>query len=461
MPMKIPRIMIAAPSSGSGKTVASCALMEAFIRQKRKVAACKCGPDYIDPMFHREVLGVDSENLDLFFCPREELPPQFARHAERADIAVIEGVMGYYDGMTLDTLHASSYDVARTLQAPVILILDAKGIGFSVTALIEGMVRFRPDSNIQGILLNQISHSLYNRMKPVIETELQERGMKIPVVGYLPRDEAFHLESRHLRLVTPAELGRVREQMEQAGKLLTETVDLQYILQIAQEAPEISTDLSKKDETDRNQAVTPVAVARDEAFGFYYKENLQMLEQLGCKLLYFSPLHDTSLPAGAKGLLLGGGYPEVYARQLSENVRMRRCIYQAVRGGLPCLAECGGFLYLQEELEDTKGVVYPMAGVLQGGAFSKGTLVRFGYVSIEGRKDGRYLRAGEIIRGHEFHYWDSTDNGRDCLAVKPDGRKSWECIHMEGNLFAGYPHLSYPSFPGFARRFVECCRTEG
>lgn len=457
--MKIPRILISAPSSGSGKTVISCAIMQALTMKGYRVAACKCGPDYIDPMFHREVLGVDSENLDLFFTEEEDLPEVFARHAGNKDIAVVEGVMGFYDGMALDSFRASSYDVARTLQAPVILVLSGRGMALSAAAVIEGIARFRKDSNIRGLLLNRITAGIYPRMKDMLEKELAKRGLSIPVLGYVPEDEAFSLESRHLGLVTPAELKGLKEEMARAGELFLETVDLEKLCAVAAQAPEIPVP-GKSPEAPEIPAPL-VAVARDEAFCFYYKENLRLLEELGCELRYFSPLHDRELPANAQGLILGGGYPELYARVLSENISMRRSIKEAVQSGIPCLAECGGFLYLQEELKDREGRAWRMAGVIKGSAASKGRLARFGYVKIEGKKDGLYLKKGENIRGHEFHYWDSTDNGADCVAVKPDGKRFWECIHMEGKLFAGFPHLYLPSNRKLTERFVEQCMQMG
>ena len=469
--MKIPRILISAPSSGSGKTVISCAIMQALTMKGYRVAACKCGPDYIDPMFHREVLGVDSENLDLFFTGEEDLPEVFARHAGNKDIAVVEGVMGFYDGMALDSFRASSYDVARTLQAPVILVLSARGMALSAAAVIEGIARFQKDSNVRGILLNRITAGIYPRMKDMLEKELAKRGLSIPVLGYVPEDEAFSLESRHLGLVTPAELKGLKEEMARAGELLLETVDLETLCAVAAQAPEIpapekspeGSEISVPGKSSQAPEIPAplVAVARDEAFCFYYKENLRLLEELGCELRYFSPLHDRELPANIQGMILGGGYPELYAEALSENVSMRRSIKEAVRSGIPCLAECGGFLYLQEELKDRESRAWRMAGVIKGSAASKGRLARFGYVKIEGKKDGLYLKKDENIRGHEFHYWDSTDNGADCVAVKPDGKRSWECIHMEGKLFAGFPHLYLPSNRKFAERFVEQCMQMG
>lgn len=478
--MQIPRMMIAAPASGSGKTTITCGIMAALQKRNLRVAACKCGPDYIDPMFHREVLGIASGNLDLFFCEPEVLRGLFLRHASAADITVAEGVMGYYDGLSLESAAASSYDVAGTLDIPVILVVPCKGMALSVVPAILGMLEFQEDSHIRGIVLNQISGMLYPRMKQMIEDELRKRGYSVPVVGYVPEQELFHLESRHLGLVMPDEIADLRERLCRIGDILSETIDLDLLLKIAADVPDIAgveTGIavlnrlpescvrgSEKVPGARVQEKTPekvrIAVAQDEAFCFYYQDNMALLRDLGCELIPFSPLHDTSLPEAVQGLLLGGGYPELYAEQLSSNQAMLQEIGAAIRNGLPCIAECGGFLYLHEMMEGKDGKQYPMAGVIRGNAFRTERLGRFGYIHLRAEKDSAYLRRGEALRGHEFHYWDSTANGQDCLAVKPDGKRSWKCVHMEGNLFAGFPHLHFYSNPGFTERFVEICRGE-
>ena len=476
--MQIPSFMIAAASSGSGKTVISCGLMSALKQKGMKVSACKCGPDYIDPMFHREVLGIESENLDLFFCEPQVMRALFHEHAEQADITVIEGVMGYYDGMALDSERGSSYDVARTLKAPVILVVPCRGMALSVLPVIQGILGFRKDSNISGILLNRVSGMLYPKMKRMIETGLAQAGYPIPVIGYVPENPVFGLESRHLGLVTPQEIGEIREQLEEAGKILSETVELDCLLKIAAQfsggMPEVwysdkeafhpaDTKAARGKQTadkerDADGAPVRIAVARDEAFCFYYKDNLEFLEKAGCELVQFSPLRDRSLPDDIQGLILGGGYPELYTEQLEKNASMRSSVKHALADGLPCLAECGGFLYLHEEMEDDKGTARRMAGVIPGKAFRTKRLVRFGYIELEAMKAGLYLDKGKKIRGHEFHYWDSTDNGTDCLAVKTDRKRKWECIHMEGSLFAGFPHIHFYSNQAFAGRFIEECR---
>ena len=483
--MKIPRILLAAPASGSGKTAVSCGLMAAFQDRGLAVRSCKCGPDYIDPMFHREVLGVDSRNLDLFFSGDEELRSGFLRHARGADLTVVEGVMGYYDGMFLDSPKGSSYDVARALDIPVILVMPCRGASLSLAAQIKGMVEFMPDSRIRGIILNRVSAMLYPRLKEMLEAELKKMGHEIPVVGYVPADEAFSLESRHLGLVTPDGIQEIRNQLLRAGEILSRTVDLDQVLAIAAGAGETAGDretacsseisgdweVSCISECRKKSPVVRIAVAQDEAFCFYYKDNLELLEDLGCELVPFSPLRDKELPEHVSGLILGGGYPELYGEMLAANTSMLASVRRALEQKMPTLAECGGFMYLHEEMEDQAGRTYSLVGAVKGRTFPTGKLVRFGYASI-GRKSAEeagkpiepgktegswYLLPGEQIRGHEFHYWDSTDSGEDCLAVKPDGRRSWSCIHADGSLFAGYPHLYLPSNRAFAERFVQNC----
>ncbi|WP_072525857.1 cobyrinate a,c-diamide synthase [Clostridium sp. Marseille-P3244] len=478
----VPGFLIAAPASGSGKTAVSCALMAAFRDRGLKVKACKCGPDYIDPMFHREVLGLDSRNLDLFFSGREELKEGYVRHGTGADLVITEGVMGYYDGLSVDSWEASSYDMARTLGLPVILILPCRGAALSLAAVAAGMAGHRPDSSIKGILLNQVSEARYPGMKSMLERELDRMGYKIPVLGRIPTDEAFHFESRHLGLVTPQEIRSLKEQMARAGQILSGTVELDRILELAGypgnagggknaigKCRERTEEKGRDTKDGKIPSIRPdrlrIGVARDAAFCFSYPENLELLRSLGCEIIPFSPLSDDRLPEDLDGLILGGGYPELYARELSERKEMFRDVRKALGAGMPCLAECGGYLYLHETIRDREGRDWPMAGVVKGSAYPGTGLKQFGYVKIrlsgESEAEGTesYLLPGETIRGHEFHYWDSTAEAKSCVAEKPDGRRSWRCIRAEGNLFAGFPHLYLPSLPAFAGRFAGRCGT--
>lgn len=452
--MKLPRIMIAAPGSGSGKTMMTCAILKALKESGYYPVSSKCGPDYIDPMFHEAVLGIPSNNLDLYFCGDEMTRSLLSDHAADADIAVLEGVMGYYDGRSMDSSKGSSYETAKVTQTPVLLVARCRGMALSLAAVLKGIIEFKKDSNIAGILLNGVSPKLYLRLKEMLETELN-----IPVVGYLPYLLELSVESRHLGLVTPEETSNLKEQMELLGAKAKETIDLGKILKIAETAPDLCASKLKEGSSSGGKR-SRIAVARDRAFGFYYADNLKFLGRSGCELVFFSPLSDQGLPKGTDGIYIGGGYPELYAKELSQNERMRREIGKLLELGTPCIAECGGFMYLHDLLEGEDGSSYPMCGVIEGTAFRTDHLVHFGYASLTSKEDQTFQNAGECLKAHEFHYWDSTNPGRSYHAVKPDGRRDWECVHVRGNLFAGYPHMHFYANREFAARFVSLCRAK-
>ena len=463
---KIRRIMIAAPKSGSGKTTITCGLLQIFKENGEDISSCKCGPDYIDPMFHRQVLGIPARNLDTFFTGEDGTRKLFLKDRRENEFVVMEGVMGLYDGLGGIREEGSSYHLARVTQTPVILVVDAKGIGKSVIPLIAGFLAYDKAHLIRGVIFNRMSAVYYEILKSLAEEELG-----IAVLGYFPENKDLQIASRHLGLCMPGELENLQEQIRMTTEKLRETVDISKLLQIAEEAESLEDETTeegafpKKEcgeaaakesrSTENDGAIRPrIAVARDEAFCFYYEENLRLLEQAGAELVYFSPLHDRALPENIHGLLLGGGYPELYAGQLSENNAMRTAIREAVTGGLPTVAECGGFLYLHTTLTDREGQSYPMAGVLPGKCFDTGKLVRFGYIELE-ETAGHFLPLGGRIRAHEFHYYDSEDNGADCTATKPTTGRNYPCIHVGENHWYGFPHLYYPSCPEFAERFVE------
>lgn len=447
---KIPGVMIAAVKSGSGKTTVTCALLEALKRRGFHPHAYKCGPDYIDPMFHRTVLGIPSHNLDSFFLGTKELRDLYLAMMEGEDaqktIAVVEGAMGLFDGLGGIKVEGSAYDVACILKLPVILLADAHGIGCSIIPLLSGFLQYDKEKRIKGVILNQISESFYRILAPLIEETLE-----IPVLGFLPRKKELALESRHLGLKLPEEIHDLKEQLGCGAEILESNVAVDRILSLAAQAGAVYKD----------QIVHPfqtgdirIGVARDQAFCFYYEENLRLLESMGAKLVFFSPVHDKKLPENLSGLLLGGGYPELYAKELEENHAMRASVRAAIEGGMPSLAECGGFIYLHERLTDEKGAAFFLCGVVPGACFYRGKSVRFGYLELK-EKESRFLPEGVSIRGHEFHYYDSEENGDDCIAVKPVTGRSWACVHSGPDHFWGFPHLYYPSAPEFARNFIE------
>ncbi|MDM8238819.1 cobyrinate a,c-diamide synthase [Pseudoflavonifractor phocaeensis] len=449
MTCHIPRLLLAAPASGSGKTTLTCALLRVLERRGLSPCAFKCGPDYIDPMFHRSVLGLPSRNLDLFFSTPDEVRRNLTRGARGRGTAVIEGVMGYYDGVGGGE-RASSWHLAQVTQTPTILVAEPKGSALTLAAVLQGLARFRKPSQVWGVLLNGTTPAMAARLSRDIR---RETGL--PVLGCLPRMPECAIPSRHLGLYTPGEIADLGARVDKLADALEQYADVDGLLAIARSAP----DLEVPEEPEETVASAGVlAVAWDEAFCFYYQENLELLERCGLKLVKFSPLTDQKLPEGTCGVYLGGGYPELYAKQLSGNAPMLAALREAAAVDLPILAECGGFLYLQQSLEDPEGTPWPMAGVLEGFGFQTGRLQRFGYVTLAPKENSAYLRTGETLAAHEFHRWDCTQNGESCLAQKPESEKSWNCMLCNGNLLAGFPHLYLPSCPQVARRFADACR---
>lgn len=510
--------MIAAPGSGSGKTTFTTGLLAALTARGERVYAYKCGPDYIDPMYHvaamkaglshrkeaaadteteKEGTGSDhgkengsvgiycvtvsSRNLDTFFTDDD-----MTRHLYLEDpdegYHIVEGVMGLYDGVAGTEVKGSSYDLARVLKLPILLIVNARGQGRSLIALLKGFKALDREDLIRGVFLNQTTESMYLRLAPLIE---EETGLRC--LGYLPKEKKLEAPSRHLGLLAPGELPE--EYLQAAEVSVEEHLDWENFFRITDmaERPETCGAYGKetpassesnmsdpadlhgvgisKSGTDRESAGSNtgakthlrLAVARDEAFSFCYADNLSMLERAGAELVFFSPLTDPHLPEGIDGLLLSGGYPELFARQLSENLSMLQEIRTAVSGGLPTVAECGGFLYLQKDLEGSDGRIYPMAGVLSGSARGEGRLVRFGYVMIR-EKRSAFLPEGTMCKGHEFHYYDSTENGASCQVEKPVTGRSWEAVFTTETLWAGFPHVYYPACPVFAETIVSKMR---
>ncbi|MBR1853437.1 MAG: cobyrinate a,c-diamide synthase [Lachnospiraceae bacterium] len=516
--MRLPRIMIAAPKSGSGKTMITCALLELLKEQGNVVSAFKCGPDFIDPMFHREIIGVPSRNLDCFFSDDEQVKGLFLQrdlsgglqgqqedregcetgerkgtaNREKCEIAyredhrtangedsdkkngisVIEGVMGLYDGLGGIEETASSYHLARVLKAPILLVIDARGMGRSLLPLIKGFLAYDREHLIKGVILNKVGPAFSNRIAPVIRHEL-----KVPVVGCFPEQREALIESRHLGLMLPAEVDALKARVRETAGILAQNVDMDQIMAIADQAPELSLSAETKSSDlgvaavmgvaveEQGRPNVRIAVARDEAFCFYYEDNLRLLQENGAELVEFSPLHDRALPENVDGILLGGGYPELYADRLAENKSMRASIKHAIEKGMPSVAECGGFLYLHEAMIDQNGEQFPMCGVLPEICEYKGRLVRFGYITLDTDSAGEravedgFLAKGETIRAHEFHYYDSSDNGNAYHAVKPVSGQEWDCVHAGAEHWWGFPHLYYPSNPTFADNYIVAVNT--
>ncbi len=391
--MKIPRILIGAGASGSGKTLITCGILAALKERGLKVASFKCGPDYIDPMFHSRVLGTRSRNLDTFFTGEAVTRYLLRENARDADIAVMEGVMGFYDGVGGVTTQASAYELSCMTETPAVLVLDCRGMSVSIAAYVKGFLEYQADNMIRGVILNQLSPMLYQRMKGLLEEKLH-----LKVLGYVPKVEDCVIDSRHLGLVKPEEIPDLLERLKRLANILEKTMDMDGLLELADGAEELEeADLSSEDPAFSWRLPEPVtiAVARDDAFCFFYEDNLRLLEQMGAKIVYFSPLKDKEVPKEAAGLLFYGGYPELHARILSKNRSMKKSIYKKITGGIPCMAECGGFMYLHETMEDMEGNAHKMVGVIPGGAYRTPKLNhRFGYISLSQGVEGLWPGCG-------------------------------------------------------------------
>jgi cobyrinic acid a,c-diamide synthase len=442
-----PRFMLAAPHSGSGKTTVTCALLRAIRNQGKAAVSFKCGPDYIDPTFHTEVLGVPSSNLDVFLTGEDMCKYIFSKNAKGADIAVIEGVMGYYDGLGNGT-SCSSYHLARITGTPVILVINAKGSSLTLAAIVNGLKDFRADSGIKGVILNNAGEGFFLRYKESIEQETN-----IPVIGYLPELPDCRFESRRLGLVTAMEAADLERKLHKLAGTAMETIDFNKLFEVAGGVSE----MTYQEPILHRQFSVTIAVAWDKAFCFYYRDALDLLRALGAEIVCFSPLADRNIPE-CDGLIFGGGYPELYLAELSANKSMLADVKAKIQKGIPCLAESGGFMYLFDEIKGADGTAYDMVGVVQGQAFVTEKLSRFGYVTLTAQKDTVLCPAGEGMNAHEFHYSDTTYNGSDFTAVKPvPGGRVWECIVADEKRFMGFPQIHLLGNIRCAERFLEVC----
>ena len=450
--MKIPRILLAAGSSGSGKTLITCGLLEALVERGLKTASFKCGPDYIDPMFHSRVIGTKSRNLDTFFTGSEVTKYLLTRNARDCEIAVMEGVMGFYDGVAGTTTTASAYDLAKVTDTPVILIVNSRGMSVSLAAYVKGFLEYKKDSHIKGVIFNQMSPMLYPRMKKLLEEELG-----VAVLGYVPKVEDCVIESRHLGLVLPDEIPELKDRLHKLAGVLEETLDIDRILELAGEAPDLL-DAKPESVTDfRLSEPVRIGVAEDEAFCFFYADNFRLLGEMGAEIVPFSPMEDKQLPDDLDGLLLYGGYPELNGKKLEQNTTMKDMIREKLKAGMPCMAECGGFMYLHKEMEGMDGNFYLMAGVIPGKAYRTPKLSRFGYVTLTQKKPALGMEDFGEIPAHEFHYFDSENCGGDFHAAKPESKRGWDCIHGTDTMLAGFPHLYYYGNPEVPKAFLKKC----
>jgi len=458
MKVSTPRLVVAAPASGSGKSTVATGLMAALAR-RHTVQGFKVGPDYIDPMYHTAATGRPSRNLDTWMVDWDQVRATFARAAAGVDLAIIEGVMGLFDGYGASTESGSTAEVAKLLGAPVLLVLDVGKMARSAGAMALGYRDFDPELNVAGVVCNRVGSDRHAAWV----TEAVE-AVGLPVLGCLPKSAELHIPERHLGLHTAVERqGEVQAFLDRAGTLVAEHINLDAVWRLARGAGPIEIDLPDPggygDEGEPPASIVRLAVARDEAFCFYYEDNLDLLREAGAEIVFFSPLRDKSLPQDTAGLYLGGGYPELYGAQLAANEAMRDAIARASEAGMPIYAECGGLMVLTQSLTDLEGNIYPMAGVLPGRARMRERL-RMGYRQVKAIRDCLLLRKGETTRGHEFHYSDWVDHRAPPAAyeVAPRrGERAWTEGYAQRNLLASYVHLHFGSHAALARNMVRAC----
>lgn len=436
------RIMIGGTNSGCGKTTVTCAVLQTLVNRKMRVASFKCGPDYIDPMFHEKIIGTAAFNLDSFFCDDNTLKYLLCENGGNADISVIEGVMGFYDGANG---RGSAYSVSEITETPAVVVIDCKGMSDSIGAVMKGFLEYKNPNNIIGFIFNRLPEKLADKA----ESLCRELGTEY--FGFMPVND-ITFESRHLGLVTADEISNLKEKMQRLGELAEKKIKLDKLLGFAERKPPSFTFPS----LPKIAARPVIAVARDSAFCFIYADNISLLEKLGCKIEYLSPLDDKRVPENADGIILSGGYPELYAEKLAQNKDMLENIREKILSGVPTIAECGGFMYLHKTMEDSGGNEHKLVGVIDGKAYKTPKLRRFGYVKMAAETDNLLCKKGESFPAHEFHYFDSTSCGEAFTAEKTDGR-NWKCVHANENLYAGFPHIYFYSNIKTAENFVRKC----
>jgi len=458
--MHVPRVVIAGTHSGAGKTSVTLGLVRALRRRGLTVQPFKAGPDFIDPGLHTAAVATAgappriSRNLDTWLLSPATVLELFARAAEGADAAVIEGVMGLYDGVDGRSDSGSTAEVAKLLRAPVILVLDASGSVRSAAATAMGFLRYDPEVTMAGVIADRVGGSRHARW---LQEALQTAG--VPLLGVLPWDDRLRLPERHLGLVPAAERS-ADDIIDALADAVEASVDVGALLRAARQAPPLVVPGPVCFPPLPVAQTVSIGLARDEAFSFYYQDGLELLESRGARLMPFSPMHDRNLPP-VDGLYLGGGFPELHARALSGNVTMRSQIKDAAVSGMPVYAECGGMMYLADALVDGRGEEYPMAGVIPVTARLQATMAAIGYVTLTAAADTLLLKKGEAVRGHEFHFSTVTPAGPMQFGLTSEGGRGI-AGGRDGictpTLLASYTHLHFASRPAMAERFVEACK---
>ncbi len=445
----IPRIVLAGTNSGVGKTTIVAGLLKAFTKQGKKVQPYKVGPDYIDPGFHKLASGRDCYNLDTWLVPQEKLVPFFVDTASDAELVIIEGVMGLYDGGREGV--SSTAQIAKTLQAPVVLVIDCKAMGESAAAIAKGFKEYDKDINLAGVILNRIGSDNHERM---IKEALER--LQIPVIGVIRRDEKMHSPERHLGLTPVTEVDSTQV-LTHVGEVISASVDLERFEKIAQTSP-LLPNLEKKKENLFIRA--RIGVALDEAFSFYYPASLDALRAHGAEIVPFSPLKDETLP-DVDGLFFGGGFPEMFVENLEKNKQMKQSIKAVAAEGMPIYAECGGLMYLCDKIVDFVGNDYKMVGLVPADCTMQDKLQKVGYVTATATMNTVLTKKGDALRGHEFHFSTMEPHNKDFpWAFQFQGGrvvKTYWGGYSKGNILASYLHLNFAGNDEAAELFISNC----
>lgn len=444
------RLVIAGTGSGVGKTTMTIGIMRALMKRGLTVQGFKCGPDYIDPAFHTAVTKRISRNIDSFMTSEETVRAIAARASEGADAAIIEGVMGFYDGKSPLSSKGSAAHISEITESPVILIINAASMARSAAAIVKGFQLLDDNTRIVGVIANQLgSKSHFEIVKTAVEKECG-----VPVIGYLPKNAVESLPSRHLGLVPAVERGDLNDYFDSLAEAIEQTIDLDQLLELTKAQP-IETGASIFDEQKGDSV--HIAVAKDAAFNFYYEENFELLRSRGAVLHFFSPLNDEEVPEEAQGLYIGGGFPEEFAEQLAQNEKSKQSIRSAIEKGLPTLAECGGFMYLTESITDRSGQAFPMIGVIEGQVRMQDKLAALGYREITGIAGNFLLGEGGQAKGHEFHY-SVFEGPKESPAYFSKGRfGAKQEGYLKDRLAAGYVHFHFASNPDLVTNWLAAC----
>ncbi|MBF9014807.1 MULTISPECIES: cobyrinate a,c-diamide synthase [unclassified Oceanispirochaeta] len=468
-PATMKGFMVAGTHSGCGKSTVAMGLNRLLSRQGYRLQPWKCGPDYIDPGFHSIAAGRNCRNLDTRLMNINVIKELFSYHGGSSDFSLVEGVMGYYDGDSGRFIEGSSYHLSKVLGLPVFLVLDVRAMAQSAGALAAGFSTYRDDAPIAGFILNRTGSERHSGM---VRDAVEEATGK-PVIGCLPRQDDISLPERHLGLVLAEEQrDDLCETLDKIADSLEKNLDMEKLLSLSfirstasdsivsgrENKPVYLPGISKKSDNP------VIAVAKDKAFAFYYQDNLDLLENRGARLAYFSPVSDKSLPQGTAAVYFGGGYPELFARELSENKDMLGSVRQAASEGMPIYGECGGYMYLAESLRCRDGSLWPMAGLLPGKISMSGGLRALGYGDVRWLRDTFLADKGTVIPGHLFH-WSSLEEElkeelKEEALFEMDRRGSlMNEGFMQKNVLASYVHFHFASRPDLALRFVEAAQS--